>query len=255
MIGQQPAPARDRTLILAALLVLAAAGWLLVVRQSAVMGNAMTGWAAGMSTPLFLLMWVAMMVAMMLPAASPMLLTFARISASRRERGQVFVPTWIFVSAYLAVWTLFGVLAYGAAVQADRLVHDSSWLMEHVGRLGGSLLILAGLYQFSPLKHVCLRKCRTPLGFLLGCWREGSLGAFRMGLEHGIYCLGCCWLLFLLLFPLGVMNVAAMAVLTALILAEKAFPAGQQIARIAGLTLLAYGVLVIFVPRALPTGM
>lgn len=127
--------------------------------------------------------------------------------------------------------------------------------MDHVGRLGGSLILLAGLYQFSPLKHVCLRKCRTPLGSLLGCWREGSLGAFRMGLEHGMYCLGSCWLLFLLLFPLGVMNVAAMVVLTALIFVEKTFPAGQQIARIAGLALSAYGVLVIFVPRALPTGM
>jgi predicted metal-binding membrane protein len=122
-------------------------------------------------------------------------------------------------------------------------------------RLGGAVLVAAGLYQLSPLKRRCLSACRSPLQFLLGSWREGYRGAFRMGLEHGAYCLGCCWLLFVILFPLGVMNVAAMATLTLLIFAEKVLPIGRQIGRIAAMALIAYGVLVVVVPTVLPTMM
>jgi predicted metal-binding membrane protein len=116
-------------------------------------------------------------------------------------------------------------------------------------------MIVAGLYQLSPLKQRCLMQCRSPLAFLLGSWRDGGWGAVRMGLEHGAYCLGCCWLLFVILFPLGVMNVAAMAVVTALIFAEKALPLGRRIGQAAAGALVAYGVMVIAVPAALPTFM
>jgi predicted metal-binding membrane protein len=127
--------------------------------------------------------------------------------------------------------------------------------MANAARLGGAVLVAAGLYQLSPLKHACLAKCRTPLQFVLGSWREGCGGAFRMGLEHGAYCLGCCWLLFVILLPLGVMNVAAMAVVTALIYAEKSSPASRPISQVAAAAMIAYGALVIIVPGLLPTAM
>ncbi|MGH2361520.1 MAG: DUF2182 domain-containing protein [bacterium] len=209
----------------------------------------------GMAAPLFLAIWVAMMVAMMFPTAAPMILTFARIHAEKRQRGQSFVPAWVFASSYLVVWVLFGALAYTAAIGAAKLAQESMWLMDNAARLGGCVIVLAGLYQLSTLKHSCLSKCRTPLDFILSSWRDGYGGSFRMGLEHGAYCLGCCWLLFVILFPLGVMNVAAMVLITLLIFAEKSLPVGRQIARVVGLGLMAYGALVVFVPGALPTRM
>src|ERR671938_1047278 len=113
------------------------------------------------------------------------------------------------------------------------------WVMANAGRLGGGILTVAGLYQFSPLKHLCLAKCRSPMAFIMTSWRDGYGGAFRMGLEHGLYCLGCCWLLFVILFPLGMTNVAAMAVITLLIFAEKSLAIGPAVARAAALALVA----------------
>jgi predicted metal-binding membrane protein len=244
---------RARNLILALLLILAAAAWAVLIWQSRMAGEQMMGLTMGMEAPLFLASWISMMVAMMFPTAAPMILMFARVSASRQQRGQTFVPTWVFVSAYLVVWTLFGMVAYLVALGGTMLAEQSMALMEHATRIGGVVLILAGLYQLSPLKHTCLSTCRSPLAFIMTSWREGYWGAFQMGLEHGAYCLGCCWLLFVLLFPLGMMNVAAMAAITLLIFAEKALPLGRQIGWVAGPVLIAYGVLVIFVPTALPT--
>src|SRR3989337_816510 len=187
---------RERNLILASLLVLAATAWALLAWQSAMADDDIMGLTMGMGAPLFMAIWVAMMVAMMFPTAAPMILTFARVHAGKRQRGQPFVPTWVFVSSYLAVWTLFGVLAYGAAVGAERLAEQSMWVMDNAARFGGGVLVLAGLYQLSPLKYACLSRCRTPLSFILGSWRDGYAGSFRMGLEHGAYCLRCCWLFF-----------------------------------------------------------
>jgi predicted metal-binding membrane protein len=243
---------RERNVILALLLVLAATSWAILVWQSAMMNNQAMGLTMGMGAALFLSIWVVMMVAMMFPTAAPMILVFARVHADKRQGGKAFVPTWVFVSAYLLIWILFGVLAYAGALWAERLAQQVPWLMVNAARIGGGVLVLAGLYQFSPLKRSCLTKCRTPLDFVLSSWRDGYMGAFRMGLEHGIYCLGCCWLLFVIFFPLGMMNVAVMAVLTLLIFAEKSFPMGQRIAQLAALALIAYGVLVVAVPGALP---
>ena len=129
------------------------------------------------------------------------------------------------------------------------------WLMENATRISGAILVIAGLYQLSPLKNVCLSKCRTPLQFILSSWCDGYGGAFRMGIEHGAFCLGCCWLLFVILFPLGLMNIAVMALVTALIFAEKALPIGRQISKLAGVGLIVYGVIVLFLPAAFPMGM
>lgn len=246
---------RERNLILGSLLVLAAAAWALLAWQRAMMDGDDMSLTMGMGAPLFIAIWVAMMVAMMFPTAAPMILTFARVQSNRQQQGRPYVPTWLFVSSYLVVWTAFGVVAYGVAVGAEQLAEQSMWLMDNAARIGGGVLIAAGLYQLSPLKRACLSKCRTPLSFILGSWRDGYAGSFRMGLEHGMYCLGCCWLLFVILFPLGMMNVGAMALITLLIFAEKSTPLGRQTAAFASLALIAYGALVVFMPDLLPTMM
>lgn len=245
--------ARERRLILALLVGLAAICWVIVGQQVAMPGS--MGLTAGMSAPVFLAVWVAMMVAMMFPAAAPMILMFARVSAGKRQRGQVFVPTWIFVGSYLMVWTAFGALAYVGALATQGLAARSMWVMDNAARLGGGVLILAGLYQLSPLKNLCLTKCRSPINFILNSWHDGYRGALRMGLAHGAYCLGCCWLLFAILFPLGVMNLAAMVVITLLIFGEKSLPMGREISRVAAVALVGYGGLVLVVPHLLPTVM
>jgi predicted metal-binding membrane protein len=155
----------------------------------------------------------------------------------------------------MVLWSATGLLAYGLAVGGDYLANQSAWLSDNAPRLGGGLLFAAGLYQLTPLKDICLSKCRTPMSFLMNSWREGLGGAVRMGLEHGAYCLGCCWLLFLILFPLGMMNIAVLALITILIFAEKALPLGRQVAYAAGVGLLVYGAVVVFVPDALPVTM
>ncbi len=247
---------RERNLILASLLLLSAAAWSLLVWQWAVMGgDDMMSLTMGMGAPLFIAIWVAMMVAMMFPTAAPMIMMFARVQTKRQEQGRPFVPVWIFVGSYLVVWSLTGLLAYGVAVGLQGLTDRSDWLSSNAGRIGGGVIVLAGLYQLSPLKRACLTKCRTPLTFILSSWRDGHWGAFRMGAEHGLYCLGCCWLLFVILFPLGIMNVGAMALITLLIFAEKSTPIGRQTATFASLVLVVFGAIVVFVPELLPTVM
>jgi len=249
-VADYPLP-RERNLILGSLLVLAAGAWALLIWQSAVMDDEMS-LTMSMGAPLFIALWVVMMIAIMFPTAAPMILMFNRVHNQRRERGQSFVPTWIFVAAYLLVWSATGITAYGVAVVADELADRSMWLMDNAARMGGVVLIGAGLYQLSPLKNVCLNKCRSPISFILHSWRDGYWGSFRMGLEHGVYCLGCCWLLFVILFPLGMMNIAVLAGIAALIFAEKSTAWGRQIARAAAVALIVYGTVVVFVPDALP---
>ena len=208
-----------------------------------------------MGAPLFLAIWLAMMVAMMFPTAAPMILTFAKVQARKQQSGKPYVPTWVFVSSYLAIWTVFGALAYAAALGATELADNSMWVMDNAARIGGGVLILAGLYQLSPLKNICLSKCRAPMAFLLTSWRTGYGGALRMGFEHGLYCLGCCWLFFVIVFPLGMMNVAALAAIVLLIFAEKSLPFGHRARQLAAAALLVYGAFVVSVPSALPTTM
>ncbi len=229
---------RERYLILGGLLILSAFAWVFLIWQARMMSSQAMGLTMGMSALLFISIWIVMMVAMMFPTAAPMILMFSKIYTSKRQQELPFVPTWVFVSAYLLVWSLCGVVAYPLAVGIEQLAGQSMWLMDNAARLGGVVLLLAGLYQLSPLKDICLSKCRTPLQFILSSWHDGYGGAFRMGLEHGAFCLGCCWLLFVILFPLGIMNIALMALVTALIFAEKALPIGRQISKLTYATLL-----------------
>lgn len=245
----------QRNIILALLIAIAAAAWAMLVWQQMSMGMAMNMPTMGMRAPLFLTVWVVMMVAMMFPTAAPMILTFHQVQAGKRARGESFVSTWVFVAAYMLVWCLAGVLAYAGAVGAETFAAHAQLSGAAAARIGGLVLIIAGAYQLSPLKNVCLSKCRTPMTFILTSWRDGTMGALRMGLEHGVFCLGCCWLLFLILFPLGIMNIAAMAVVTLLVFAEKALAAGERIARWAGIALVLYGIIVLVYPQTLPTFM
>jgi predicted metal-binding membrane protein len=257
--------ARPRTVILGVLLVLAAVGWGLVIWQAGNDSSMSTSMSMrgegemgldltmGMAAPLFLATWVAMMVAMMFPAAAPMILLFDRVERGKREAGRSYVPTVYFVGAYLAIWTVFGVLAFALAGGVERLADDADWITGQWARIGGVLLIAAGLYQLTPLKNVCLSKCQSPMSFLMTSWRDGKVGAVQMGLLHGGYCVGCCWLLFVILLPLGVMNVAAMIVIALLVFGEKTLPVGHRLARVAALVLVLYGVVVIMFPDAFPT--
>jgi len=247
---------RERNLIIAILLVLAAAAWALIVWQSSMVNDdEMMGPTMGLAAPVFLAIWVAMMIAMMFPTAMPMILTFARVQAGKAARDQATVPVGIFVAAYLLVWIVFGAAAFAVASAGAELADRSVWLMDSSARIGGIVLIAAGIYQLSPLKRICLAKCRSPMSWLLHSWRDGPGGALRMGVEHGTYCLGCCWLLFVILFPLGMMNIAAMALITALIFAEKSLPISGLAVKLAALGLIAYGAVVLASPGVLPTMM
>jgi predicted metal-binding membrane protein len=201
-------------------------------------------WAAA-DWLLNILIWWAMMPGMMLPSAAPMILVFATVNRRRRERGQPFVPTLVFASGYLIAWGSFGVLA----AVADWALERAALISPLTGRLGpilGPILIItAGIYQLTPLKSACLAHCRSPFDFVLNHWRDGTAGALRMGFGHGLYCLGCCWLLMALLFAFGLMSLLWMAAIAAFVLIEKLFPAGLWIARIAGVLMLGFGVYLI----------
>jgi predicted metal-binding membrane protein len=248
----------ERRLLLATLLTLAVIGWVLVIWQAVAMdGSDDMGLdlTMGMAAPLFLAMWVAMMVGMMFPASAPMILAFARSQSRKRDAGERHVPTWVFVAPYVAVWVAFGAFGYGLARVVESLAGDSGWAMDNLPRIAGGLLIAAGVYQLTPLKRMCLSRCRTPLSFMLSYWRDGRMGAAAMGLRHGLFCLGCCWVLFLVLFPLGIMNVAAMVAVAALVFAEKVLPQGNRVAAASAIALIGYGLFAIAVPDALPTVM
>jgi predicted metal-binding membrane protein len=245
----------QRNVILGLLLALAVAAWALLVWQGAGadMGMAMASPTMGLRAPLFLTIWVTMMIAMMFPAAAPMILTFHRVQAGKRQRGQAFVSTWVFVAAYMLVWTLAGVAAYAGALAAEAVATWAALSPATAARIGGLVVVVAGLYQLTPLKDVCLSKCRTPVTFIMTSWRDGAAGALRMGLLHGAYCLGCCWLLFVILFPLGIMNIAAMAAITLLVFAEKTLPWGRPAVRLVAAALVACGAGVVVAPQILPT--
>ncbi|MBI1962005.1 MAG: DUF2182 domain-containing protein [Candidatus Rokubacteria bacterium] len=192
------------------------------------------GWAA--------LMWAVMMVAMMLPAAAPMILMFVAVNRRRRTEGggTPLVNTGLFVLGYLVVWTAFSV----AAALAQWGLHSAALLsddaMSAAPVVGALVLAAAGVWQLTPLKYACLARCQAPIGFLLGEWRDGNRGAVVMGLRHGLFCLGCCWVLMGLLFVGGVMNLAWVAAIAAFVLVEKLVPAGRAVSWASGIALLAW---------------
>lgn len=187
------------------------------------------------------LMWCVMMVAMMLPSASPMILTYTRVHQQRMAHGRAIAPTWCFIAGYLATWMGFGLLAAATQWGLQQSTLISSTMGKAGPSLGGGLLILAGSFQFSQLKRACLSKCRSPLSFLMTEWRDGTAGALTMGIRHGAYCIGCCWALMLLMFVGGVMSLAWMAALALLFLMEKLVPHAHHVSRLIGGLLIAAG--------------
>ena len=185
-------------------------------------------------------MWSVMMAGMMIPTAVPMVLTVERM-ARNRPGGPPLLAATLFMLAYVLIWTGFSASATAGQWAVERLGLMSDMMASASAWLSGLVLIGAGLFQFSPLKHACLARCRSPMGFLLTEWRPGRLGVFFTGLRHGMYCLGCCWALMALLFVFGTMNLVAAAGLAGLVLAEKALPAGPLIARSAGVAFAAWG--------------
>ncbi|HTV87683.1 MAG TPA: DUF2182 domain-containing protein [Stellaceae bacterium] len=249
-----PSPAAQRNLVLAVLLLAAAACWAWLSARSGGMDMAaMARPTLGLPAASFLAMWAIMMIAMMYPTAAPMVLTFHRIEAGKRTRGEAFVSTWLFVAGYTIVWAAAGIAAYAAAVAAERTAARAGLTAVAAARIGGALLIVAGLYQLTPLKSACLSKCRSPIAFVLTAWRDGPWGAVRMGVVHGATCLGCCCMLMAILFPLGLMNLAAMAIVMFVVFAEKALPRQRIAVWGTAAFLVLYGAIVIAQPRALPT--
>ncbi len=239
------AAVRGRLALIALLLALAALGWWWTADR-------MRGMDAGPGTPpgalgWFLGVWVVMMAAMMFPSVAPTVALFARM---RRTRAP-WAPL-AFTAGYLVTWSAAGLLGYGVFVLGRELAGNAlSW--SGAGRwLAGGTLIAAAVYELTPVKDVCLTKCRSPLGFLLGRWRDGLAGALGMGARHGAWCLGCCWALMASLFALGVMSVAAMAFVAALIAFEKTVPWGRMATWTTAAILLLVGVLLIAAPDVVP---
>jgi predicted metal-binding membrane protein len=183
-------------------------------------------------------MWSVMMGAMMLPSAAPMMLSFATLNR-RREEG---ARTLLFGFAYVTLWTAFGGMATLAQWILQSFGLITPMIVSTSAMLTAALLLIAGVFQFSPLKRACLRACRSPLGFLMSDWRDGLTGAWHMGIRHGFYCLGCCWALMLLLFVGGAMNLAWIAALAGLVAIEKLAPRGELVAHILGGILIGAGV-------------
>jgi predicted metal-binding membrane protein len=186
-------------------------------------------------------MWVVMMAAMMLPSAAPMILLYGTIANRREIKGDPAVGAGVFGLGYIVVWTAFSLAAVTLQFGLDQAQLLSPTMSVTSRSVAGGVLIAAGVYQWTPLKQACLRRCRSPLEFLATEWREGRVGALKMGLRHGAFCLGCCWTLMLLLFVGGIMNIAWIAAAAAFVLAEKVSPGGHWIGGVTGVLLVLWG--------------
>ena len=246
--GPRPALAAARArlgLLVALLLTLAGVGWWWTVEQMQGMDGG--PWTGLGTLAWFLGIWVVMMAAMMFPSVSPTVALYSRMSSERSPLSPLF-----FTAGYLVTWGAFGAFAFGIAVAGDRVAGDVlAW--NNAGRwVAGGTLLVAAVYELTPLKDVCLAKCRSPLGFLLGTWRDGWGGALQMGAKNGAWCVGCCWALMASLFALGVMSIVWMAFVAALIAIEKTLP-WRRVAVYGTVTiLLVLGVLLLAAPDAVP---
>jgi predicted metal-binding membrane protein len=247
-----PRQAQIQAGLLASLLGATVIAWILTRQR-------MLGMDAGPGTDpgalgFYVLSWVLMMSAMMLPSIAPMVLTFAFVQRRRRDRGAVdrTVSTWLFVGGYLATWTAFGLLAYGVFVGVRSLsIGAFSW--HNGGRyVAAAVLLAAAIYQLTPAKDACLRRCRGPLDFIMTEWTEGSLGAVRMGAVHGAWCVGCCWALMAALFALGLMSIPWMILIAAMIALEKLLPWKALPNRAIATALVVLGLGVALAPAQVP---
>lgn len=250
---------RDRLLVIVALSIVVLLSWLYILGGAGMGMSALemshpgtfvdspaimsmmgpVTWTLDYAILMFFMWWI-MMIAMMLPSAAPMILLFALINRRQREKGHPHVSTTVFALAYLLSWAAFSVVATALQAAVQTLGWISPIMSSTNVLLGGSLLAAAGIYQFTPLKQACLRHCRSPLQFISTRWRRGPVGALRMGLEHGAYCVGCCWFLMGLLFVGGVMNLYWIVGVAVLVLLEKTIPPGHWVSRAVGAALIGW---------------
>ncbi len=244
-LGPAFAAARDRLGLIGLLFALAGTGWWWTIDRMHGMDNG--PWTGLGTLGWFLGVWVVMMAAMMLPSVAPTAALYSRMTRARSP-----VSPLLFTAGYLATWASAGLLAFAVAVTGGRLA-DDAFAWDRAGRwIAGATVVLAAVYQVTPLKDVCLGKCRSPLGFLLGSWREGRTGALKMGAKNGAWCLGCCWALMASLFALGIMSITWMAFVSALIAIEKSAPWHRVAAYGTAAVLLGLGVLLLAAPDAIP---
>lgn len=234
---------RDRLWVVAALAAITGLAWVYLVDMALGIdaggaGMSLRPWTPGYALMMFL-MWSIMMVGMMVPSAAPMMLLHARVC--RRRVGRV-APTGSFLAGYLSAWTLFSLGATALQWGFAQLGVLSPMLAGTSPVFGSAVLIAAGVYQLTPWKNACLTHCRSPMDFLARRWRNGAAGALRMGLEHGAYCVGCCWLLMVFMLAVGAMDLFWMAAVAFFVLAEKVAPSGRQVARVAAVVLILAGV-------------
>jgi predicted metal-binding membrane protein len=231
-----------------ALVVLAALAWIVTIDQANGMG--IGPGAMGLAFPAFILLWVAMMAAMMFPSVAPVAILWARTIQARSTGA---IRAWritTFVAGYLVAWASFGVVAFVALLGTERLVDEAP---EVAKWLAVGIFLTAGVYQLTPLKRACLRHCRSPLTSILHyASMQGRARDFRIGLHHGLYCVGCCWGLMVVLVAVGVMNLAAMALLAAVIFLEKIWRRGDTFAKVVGIGFVAFALVIPFAPRLAP---
>jgi len=245
-------PRRDRLAILVGLGGITLLAWVYLITTARAMINmpamSMPGmvelraWTAGDFLLMFL-MWAVMMVGMMIPTAVPMTLIYAAIVRKAASQNNSLAPVAIFVAGYVAMWTLFSAIATLLQWTLERAALLSTMMVSTSPALGAGILIAAGVYQWTPLKDTCLKRCRMPAQFFSEHWSDGTLGAFRMGFVHGAFCLGCCGFLMLLLFLGGVMNLLWIAAIALFVLAEKVSPLGNLGGRAAGTAMILLGIL------------
>ena len=228
--------------------MLAALAWAVTVIQAKGMG--VGPGTMGLTLAAFLALWVVMMTAMMFPSVAPMVIVWIRSVSARPTRVARVTGVVEFLCGYMVAWAAFGLLAYIVLIGAEHLVDASPTTAKWVG---AGVFLLAGIYQLTPLKGACLRHCRSPIGSLFHYASfKGPARDLRVGMHHGLYCIGCCWGLMIILVAVGTMNLAVMAALAAVILIEKIWKYGHPFARVIGATLIVLAVLALFVPRLLP---
>ena len=238
----QRAALNERYVVLGALVVVTALGlWATFHTGDALMSPASPALDTMAYAVLLFIMWWSMMLAMMLPSAAPAILTYGALSRKFAQQGAATAPLAIFVAGYAAIWTGFSAATVALQLSVHEFVPLTGMMALTSTALGAALLIAAGLYQLSPLKQTCLRKCQTPLMFFARNWRKGYAGALRMGLSHGLYCLGCCWVLMGLLFYGGVMELRWIVGLALYVAAEKLIPASTRLSRLVGILLIGWG--------------
>jgi predicted metal-binding membrane protein len=242
---------KDRLLILSGLALITVLAWAYMLHMAwEMIGSEMdlklaclSNWGPG-DLPHLFIMWSMMMVAMMIPSATPMIVIFATANRQRSKMRGPLIPTWLFVLGYLAAWAAYSALATMAqwGLHATALLTHTLVITSPL--LGALLLVIAGVFQWTPFRDACMSQCRSPFGFIMTEWREGRRGALIMGLKHGLYCVGCCWMLMTLSFVLGVMNLLWMAALTAFMVLEKVTD-NKWISRAAGMILVVWGLWVV----------